>query len=123
MEGAARVRQRARGAGALLPEGPLVWLDKLLRDLRFGLRSLCAEPRLCDHRDSDAGAWHRREHSGLQRDERGAAALAAGARPVSPGVFADLQSAARERAPLTPRRPSPTPSTMRCGAEARPSRR
>ena len=49
-----------------------------------------AKSGVCDHRHSDAGAGHRREHSGVQRDECGAAAIAAGERSGSPGVFADL---------------------------------
>ena len=71
----------ALARGALLPEGPLDGLDKLLRDLRFGLRSLRAEPGVRAHGDSDAGAGDWREHGGVQRDERGAAEVAAGGDP------------------------------------------
>ncbi len=51
-------------------------LDRLLRDLRFGLRSL-RQARGSPYGHSDAGPGHRREYRGLQRDECGAAEIAA----------------------------------------------
>ena len=56
-----------------------------------------AEPGVCSDGDPDAGAGDRREHGGLQRDERGAAAVAAGDRSGSPGVLEDFQPASRDR--------------------------
>ncbi len=72
-----------------------VGLDKAAARSALRLSISAPEPGICDHGDSDAGAGDGREHGGLQRDERGAAAVAAGGRSGAPGVSADLQSAAR----------------------------
>ena len=54
-----------------------------------------AQPRICGHGDSYACAWDWREHGGLQRDERRAAAVPAGDRAGSSGVLEDFQPSSR----------------------------
>ena len=76
-------------------KGRWVWMDKLWRDVRFGLRWIAAESRVCDYGDSDAGAWGGGEYGGVQRDECGAAAVAAGAGSGAAGVFEDESGAPR----------------------------
>ena len=55
-------------------------MPAIVDDLRFAIRQLTKDARLYPGLDIDAGAGYRSEYSGLQRDERGAAAFAAGGR-------------------------------------------
>ena len=69
--------------------------------------------------DSDAGAGNGREHGGVQRDECGAAAVAAGERSGSPGVSANVEPAPRDGHDRFQRDVFLSPSTMRCDKQAR----
>src|ERR1700689_1648981 len=66
---------------------------------RSSIRAAVAAPesRVRGDRDLDAGRLNWREHSGLQRNERGIAEVAAGERSKPAGVLEDYQSASRDR--------------------------
>ena len=70
-------------------KGRWVWLDKLWRDVKLWVAWIAAESGVRDYRDSDAGAGGGREYGGVQRDECGAAAVAAGERSAERGVRED----------------------------------
>ena len=47
----------------------IVFLDTLLRNVRYALRP-ARQPHVCRDHDTDAGDWYRREHSHFQHRER-----------------------------------------------------
>ena len=93
-------------------------LDKLLRDLRFGLRSLAPEPGICSTAILTLALGDGREHGGLQRDECGAAAVAAGSRSGSRWCICGPPTRRAAPARSIPTRRFPIPSTMRCASRA-----
>ena len=52
------------------------WLEKLLRDLRYGARTLTRSPGFRPHRDPCHGARHRRHYFTVYHRARGAAQTA-----------------------------------------------
>ena len=47
----------------------MMWFEFLSEDARFALRTLGKEPLFTAVAFGDTGAWHRREHGGVQRGE------------------------------------------------------
>ena len=71
-----------------------VWWDKLRARFSLWLALHTPEPGVRGDGDSYAGVRHRRKHGGIQRDERGAFAVAADRGSTAGGVSAHLQPAA-----------------------------
>ena len=63
------------------------WLDEIVQDVRYALRTLRKSSRIHDRRRADPGPRHRREHGdvlrGQRRDPAAARVSAAGAAQVS----------------------------------------
>ena len=84
----------------------LPWLDVLVQDLRFTLRTLRRDRGFHDRGGADSGSGHRGEHSGLQRGEHDPAAAAAVSGFAAAG--ADCAAAAEVRgSPAQPIRRMP----------------
>ena len=77
---------------------------------------LAAEPGICRYGDFDAGAGGGREYGGVQRDECGAAAVAAGGGSGAAGVSANFESAAAGPGRSIRTRHFPIPFTKRCAS-------
>ena len=56
--------------------GAWVWVEQLIQDVRYALRSHRAQPNLRPGRDPDTRGRHRHEHGDLQRVQRGRPASA-----------------------------------------------
>ena len=97
-------------------KGPLAWVWTSCCAICVSrVRSLRHSPGFRSHCDPDAGAWHWRQHSGLQRDECGTAADRC--RCADPDRLVYLRTSnppQRNRHHRFQRRPSLTRFTMRC---------